>query len=621
MLHPLLSIIIFLPILLISISFGRKILSILNVNIESSIEASVFGLGLGFGILSVFIFIIGILHLLYTWVIFAILILMGLFSLKELKTFLQDITKGSKIEFNAFNIFSAMIMFILAAFAVIPALAPSSGMDWDGLAYHLAIPKLYLKHHSIIYVPYISHSNFPFLTEMLYTIGLSINSQAIAKLFHYSMYIGAAVAVYALCAKYLNPKTGIYSAILFITVPLIAWEAGIAYTDLSTAFYMLLAFYALLNFEASKSFNWLIICGIACGFAFSTKVLAGIPIFVICILILYNQIQEGKYKIGIKLAFFVGITAILIGLPWYLKSYIYTGNPFYPFMYEIFGGKYWSKEAADAYRGSQLAFGMGKSISLLIMLPWNLVVNGINFFDIPNPNNPKIWGSIGMAFLGIIPSTLFIIYKNHVVKKMLLISAVFVITWFYMMQYSRYMVTIIPFLSIIAGFGIYSAIKTLKRARIFIVLYFALVVIAGIFNGFHFSFDSMKAALGIEPAHAFLSRTLDIYNAESWINTNTSPNSRIAVFDEVRCLYLDREYIWANPGHHEMIAWNKITDAQQMSKYFTQMGYDYFLINMKFSSKDSVHIKLINDIIASNYGDVLFNEKGVLIIKLKNEQA
>lgn len=591
----------------------------MRIEFDSPLERSVFGLAAGLGILAYAIFIIGILGILYSWSILAVVVLIGILSLSEipliLKESLESIRHFIPNSFRASDIFLKLSMITAAVFAMISVLAPSSGLDWDGLAYHLAIPQIYLRNHSIVYVPFISHSNFPFLTEMLYTLGLALKSTGVAKFFHFAMYLGTAAAIYAICVKHVNLSADRIAAVLFLTVPVAAWEAGIAYTDLSTALYITLAVYALLNWEKKGRRNWLVVCGIMCGFALGTKVLAAIPIFTLCIWIFIAGIRSRQWSNGLKLGLMVGCIALIIGAPWYIKSYIYTGNPFYPFLYSIFGGKYWSQGAADAYRGSQLAFGMGRGISQLFMAPWNLFANGVYFFDIPDPKNPKIWGVIGPVFMGLIPLSFCVLWKDRLFQKIAALTLIFIITWFYMMQYSRYLITIIPMMCVIAGYAASEINRKMMKSRHAVNIFIAICIFLSIFNEYRISADSLKAAIGLEPAEVFLSRTLDVYDAENWINTNLPEDAGIVLFDEVRGFYLSRKYIWGNPGHHEMIPWNSFANGSDMVNFLENMGYQYALVNVKFGTPDALHVRLISDAVKKGNMMELYTSNGVTVFR------
>ncbi|MGB9587162.1 MAG: hypothetical protein ACPL7O_03190, partial [Armatimonadota bacterium] len=222
--------------------------------------------------------------LLYRWVLIAGVGLAFLLAGRQIIETTNDITaglrRGIRIRVGFIPGLLTFSSVSLAVLALMQTLTPPAGLDWDGLAYHLAVPKLYLLRHAIYYVPFISHSNFPFLTEMWYTLGLSLGSAIIAKLFHFFMYVGTALGVYSLCKEHINRTVGSVAAVIFMSIPVVFWEAGVAYADITTAFYLVLAVYAILNWEKSDMLSWLFISSLAAGFALGTKVLAAVPIAV-----------------------------------------------------------------------------------------------------------------------------------------------------------------------------------------------------------------------------------------------------------------------------------------------------------------------------------------------------
>jgi hypothetical protein len=131
----------------------------------------------------------------------------------------------------------------VAGVTLVAALAPPGGNDWDGLAYHLAAPKVYLRHGRIHFIPYDSHTDFPFTMEMLYSLGLALAGAPLAKLLHWSTGGLTALAVAAFWRTHLlrsgseprartrSPATWAppLAAALFLSVPHVAWEATTPY--------------------------------------------------------------------------------------------------------------------------------------------------------------------------------------------------------------------------------------------------------------------------------------------------------------------------------------------------------------------------------------------------------
>lgn len=577
-------------IILIAAGFGRKLLRLFGVKTDSPVEKSIFGMGIGLGVLAYLVLAIGLAGRLYWWVLAAVLILIAGVSFGEIIGLAKEIGGAlrdrARAKLGAAQGLIAFSMVSLGAIVLLSSLAPPSALDWDGLAYHLAVPKVYLAKQAIFYIPYDSHSNLPFLTEMLYTVGLAFGSISLSKLFHFWMYIGTAVAIYALAKRHLSPRIGSVGALMFMSVPVIMWEAGSAYADVTTALYLTLALYALLNWQQSRQPAWLVLCGLMGGFALGTKVLAIVPIVVMCLWIIASSRR-------LRPALAMALVAVLVGSPWYIKSWVYTGNPVYPFLYGIFGGKFWSEGAAATYRGAQLAFGMGRGLDKLMMVPWNMTMNGARFFD--EPERLKFFSLIGPALLGLIPVYVLAGVKRKGIAWTGLIAAVFLIAWFILMQQTRYLISIVPFLCVIAACGLDGANSKWRIGRHAANGFLGLCVLLSLLTGFMVSRGGARAALGLESQSSYLSRTLDIYDAESYINDTTPENTRVLIFDDARGFYLDRDYMWANPGHHEMIPWSSFKSGAEMVTYFRKAGYTYALINWKFANEDTIHQRLITD--------------------------
>ncbi len=75
---------------------------------------------------------------------------------------------------------------LVALMTFASVLRPADGGDWDGLSYHLAVPKIYLREGKIPFIAYDSHAHFPFTLEMLFTFGLQFGGTAGAKSFHWA---------------------------------------------------------------------------------------------------------------------------------------------------------------------------------------------------------------------------------------------------------------------------------------------------------------------------------------------------------------------------------------------------------------------------------------------------
>ncbi len=610
--NPLIAIPIFMPIVLVCLALGVAILRAVVGRSHSLLEACVFGAALGFGALSYSVLAVGLAGALTAPFLIGLLVMLALVSFPSMRVILPSLVSavGSRraVKLRATDALMLLGVSILGALALIGALSPPGTTDWDGLAYHLAVPKLYLAAHRIFYVPFTSHSNFPFLTEMLYTLGLAFHGPALAKLFHYAMYLVTAGGIFALCRRHVNPTAGSIGALLFMSVPLVIWEAGAAYADITTAMYLLLAAYAVLNWEESGGRGWLAVAGIMSGFALGTKMLALVPIGALCLWVLWLSRSKG----GLRSAMLVGLTAAVVGAPWYIKTYLYTGNPVYPFFSNIFGGRNWSPADAELYRAAQQAMGMGRSALDFIGIPWNVTMNGGAFYDAP-----VMYGLLGPAFLGLIGAQILVGGSNRAVQRLAFVSSVFVCAWFFLMQNARYMITVLPFLSIIAGAGAATAFGSWKIGRIVVAGFVVMCVGLGIVAGNSLVIGSARAAVGLESADSYLSRSFGPYDAHSFINNATPNDARVLLFDEPRGFYLDRPYIWADPGHHRLIPWDKFRNSDEMVRFFGRERYTHAVINWALMRGKEDYEMLIFQAIGSGEFLEIFSSNDVSVYEIR----
>lgn len=253
------------------------------------------------------------------------------------------------------------IGWLLATWGVVTmigALAPPTDSDWDGLAEHLAQAKVYA--HDGRYAPlwYDHHSHFPALTEMLFTVGMLYQGAALAKLFHWLFGLIGLGACFALGERS-GRGAGKWGALVYATTPIVGWLMQVAYVDLTTAACGLLAALAFLAWLQRESRANLGLGAIMAAGAMASK-MQGISLFGVLLagVLLVTLLRRGGLVRAVKRAAAYGLVAGAVACPWYLKTWLLTGNPVYPFAYRIFGGKYWGPHEAQGYDYHQKEFGV-----------------------------------------------------------------------------------------------------------------------------------------------------------------------------------------------------------------------------------------------------------------------
>jgi hypothetical protein len=74
------------------------------------------------------------------------------------------------------------------------------------------------------------------------------------------------------------------------------------------------------------------------------------------------------------------VYAIVLGGGWYVRNWLWTGNPVYPFAYEIFGGRGWTAQMAAEYTRDQAALDLALASDWL-WLPWRFAMAPLNIWS------------------------------------------------------------------------------------------------------------------------------------------------------------------------------------------------------------------------------------------------
>lgn len=486
--------------------------------------------------------------------------------------------KAQEQSAGALGIAIALVLGLCGLIALVGALNPPGELEWDSLSYHLAAPKRYLQQGRIYYIPDDHHSNFPFTLQMLYLWMLSLGSVSGAKLCHWLCGVLLTVAVYTCGARHFSKVVGQVAAVIVATTPILLWESTTAYIDLALALFSFLSFSAALNALIPQPLlpqrpeergrgeghpSWLLLSAVLMGLALGTKSTA---------LVFWGMGALGLLvcRVPLKKALVWAGMALAVGLPWYLKTFLYTGDPVYPFGWKLFHGRYWNEAAALGYAKDQAAFGLGKDPLHLLLAPWNVTMEpGL----IP-PGGKGIFTEyvlfgLSPVYLGIgIALPLLVRRWDRVAVASLLWGLGISATWFFMMQQTRYLIPALPAFALACAWGLAQAGKLAQRAG------GALVALAALW-GTYLALTQLLAPMPL--------KALEV--AETWINANAPQDAKVVLFDETRGFWLERPYIWGQPNHAPgLLPYDSYTDADTFVADFKRRGYTYLLQNTFFTN-------------------------------------
>ncbi len=544
---------------------------------ESLDERFLYDTVVGMGILSLLMFVLAALHLLHCRWIPAAVCGLGLLGVGIwLPEIVNGVARFFRRERSKSHVLCGLLLLALFVSAFVPAVAPPAMSDWDSLAYHMAVVKLWVKRGGFYYIDFVSHSNFPFLLEMLYVPGIMIDQPGAAKLVHYWVGVLLVTAVVVLARRHISRGSAWPSALALAGMPIVLWEATTAYIDLATALYTVVSVCLLLNYFDTSDRHYLTASAVCTGFAASTK-MTGLLLIPLLFLWLVIDRRFLERQFILKDAARFAVLAIAVCSPWYVKTLVYTGNPVYPFFYRLFDGRDWSLELARNYSMLQREFGLGRSVHAFLTLPYDLTFRSDAFYDTPGLY-------VGPLFLAAVPVLIVARCGSKKLAGLLCLFAAQLVVWFAMTQQSRYLIPALALLAPLAS-GLLWRDMRLQKAR---SAWWTMVIATALFGlvtlvpGLS---QSLPYMLGVQDRDEYLTKALDIYPAVKFANENLPANSKLALFGDTRGFYLDCDYVWADYGHNLRFS-EHCASLEEFLHLLKSNNVTHVLVNFRFFPRE-----------------------------------
>jgi len=592
---PVLDFLLFLITTWAAAASGRTILALLGFRFETPrLERTLIGFALGLGLLAAFMLALGLLGGLYRLlglVPLALLLAIGGRQHVQMAADLRDWAKTIRVTgwgwlltllFGAFGLVS-----LVGCFA-----PPTTSLEWDSIAYHLADPKMYLAAHRIVYLPWEDHSNFAFTAEMWYLYGLllgGVNAGVpLAKLFHFACGVGTCLAVYVLGARQITPTVGKVSALLLASTPIVFWEAGTAYVDLATTFFTTLNLLALGQGMTLRDPRWLRLSAILMGLTLSTKATALGTLVLLALGLLLWRLRGLKETplAAVKSTILWGLLALVVGSPWLIKSAILTGNPVYPFFYSVFGGRGWDKSAADYYTNWNAAFGMGHSLSDIALIPWNFIMfllpGHITAYQKPFNDYQTPLGACTPVLLGALFFPVFLRGASVAVKALALFALGSLLLWAVTMQYVRYLLPTLPVLCLLTGYVLVQAFSLRLKSGYALAALGVCSLAFSLLIGVSLLSQEAPVVLGQITPDDYITRGFRPFPAMQFINTQLPANSKIVMYGNPLGFYCDKPYLWGEPTHGTYIPYDTFHSADDLRAYLHKLGVTHILITPSY---------------------------------------
>lgn len=524
-------------VVLLAAAMGRRVLGFTKQT--PLLEALLFSVALGLGILSLCTFFLGMIGMLKRWLFWMLFVGLLVVHTKDLRAVLGAIRqpRASRPTSRVSVLLTAFLCLTLF-FALVEALSPPA--DWDALVYHLTGPKIYIDAGRVLYVPDNFHLNFPALTEMLFTFSMLLKGDILARLIHLTFGSLTTLAIYSFARKHFAGLVPLLASVLFASIPTAATIASWAYVDLALAFYVFMAFFALMNwFDATTEKRSIVLAGVFGGMAMSVKYTGVTVLVVALVLILYTMAQKrAHYRRYLRALVALLLIAFAVAAPWYLKNAAFTGNPIYPY---VLGGRDW-----DDLREEWLtSIGVRMSTVDLLRLPWDITVlgtQGTTAFD----------ATISPYFLAFLPLILLVRREHSLLGALTIFAVTTYVLWISAgaVAYSTFVLRarmLLPCfapLSILTAYAVDSLSQLDRNAfslQRFVLMALGLGLSVNVVSQSltFLAYAPLSFIVGMESRDDFLRRQLadGHYDALQVINTELPASANVLFFWEPRSYY------------------------------------------------------------------------------------
>jgi len=582
-----------------------------GMSLHSPLQTFVLASSLGLLFLGMFTFFVGIVGFLHSWlfhflVIFSIPVLSVIItSPKYHQSFVQAFStkpRGAS-GFPLLRLIVMIILLIVLCITFLYTLTPP--IQSDGLRYHLAAPQEYIKHHRIHYIPFSAFSNFPFLIEMLFTLGMLLRSDILAKLIHFSLMLLSVLTLLLIWEEFLLPEFQkligtnenpflrlphrLILALLFLSTPAISIVGCWSFIEHGVNAFFLLLIYSLLRFIKIRNQKELNLAAIYAGAVLSTKytMLAVVMFAILWLFFTLAIVQKEKLTRTVYLLLRFTIIAFLIASPWFVKNAINTGNPVYPFAWRIFDGGEWSTKNATLYRNKTKEKGFPPSISTFLTIPWDTAIYWHRFGNF----NP---GPLYLLTFPFLVAFALLIFLRTSTREFLSLRTVcyfaftYLLFWFFTYQSNRFLIPVlilaIP-LVLIVTMKIYHFWRPLAAVMLTVVigasLYGSLWTVRWILTEAYP--HPLPVVLGFESRRLYLTKALNYYPSAMWLNKNVGlRGGKVLFIGEHRTYYFDKVEIFASDWFDTPVilyAIRRTKDNEELFHYLKEKGVRYILYN------------------------------------------
>jgi hypothetical protein len=309
-------------------------------------------------------------------------------------------------KFHILSLSEKVLLLFLGCIWLIHAcgvLVPETG--FDAVWYHLPVAHHIAENQQLVYLPELYQSLNPLFSDLIFVLGYQVVGELGTKIVAFLFGMTLILVTYSLARLFLSRYWALWVVLIVSTIQVIAWQSSSFYVDIAKAVWELSALTLVLRLDRNKITSikkWLII-GLFLGASVATKAfsLLLVPLFVTLLLVV-----QTSHRIKACLALLAG--TLLVALPFYLRTWWYTGNSFLSLSLHV-------QKLEEIGGESQLVLYL---VNRILTLPTSLLTLTVGVADY-----------VSIVLLVLAPITYWYVWQNRSETKVLMILGFGLYQW------------------------------------------------------------------------------------------------------------------------------------------------------------------------------------------------
>lgn len=507
----------------------------------------------------------------------------------------------------------AVLMILSVLWIIWLSLTPL--IDRDGTRFHLPFAKLWAENGFMYFRKWwayydLNMLNLNYLYMLVFKFGIS---DQFTKIIHASFLLAGAYLIFRYFREKYRFNWAALSFIMYCTVPIHQRLAAEVYVDLGLLFFSTLSVIYFIKWLECDLENrkHLIISALGAGLGFGTKYNGVIFAFFMTLFVaLVISRKKKDDKLAIKSMLIYGAVIFISVLPWLLRNYINSGNPFFPIFRSVFPSTITSPAEIMENVGSETAWRMvaeNENFFTLIFLPVRVFFQGADhdLLKFDGVLNPLLILLLPFLFW---PKIKDIKYKNTLYYLFAIFLIVYLSTLYGNNIRIRYFMPVLPILIILNIEAIKNLLSSKKfpyfaHTAVFMFLSINLLYSSHLYNNLHLK-EYNPFSSGSK--QTYLERYLVLYDFFEYINKNTPKSSVIyEAFTGGRSYYINRTFY---------------SDTTSLDRYFLELAkngadaeeYALHLKNLPNSDLSATHLLIRANSFIQTFYDVNYDEVDTL---------